>query len=63
VWVFDQSVSLSAQRKEIASRLERVFHELGADRTQRHRPDLENLVVAFGKSVSLITKKPTDDVV
>jgi Mg-chelatase subunit ChlD len=62
VWVFDQSVSLSAQRKEIASRLERVFQELGADRSQRHRPDLENLVVAFGKNVSLVTKKPTDDV-
>ena len=62
VWVFDQSVSLSAQRKEIASRLERVFQELGADRSQRHRPDLQNLVVAFGKNVSLVTKKPTDDV-
>ena len=62
VWVFDQSVSLSAQRKDIASRLERVFQELGADRSQRHRPDLQNLVVAFGKNVSLVTKKPTDDV-
>lgn len=62
VWVFDQSVSLSAQRKEIASRLGRVFQELGADRSQRHRPDLQNLVVAFGKNVSLVTKKPTDDV-
>ena len=62
VWVFDQSVSLSAQRKEIAARLERVFDELGANRTQRHRPDLQNLVVAFGKGVGLVTKKPTDDV-
>ena len=62
VWVFDQSVSLSAQRKEIASRLERVFEELGANRSQRHRPDLQNLVLAFGKDVSLVTKKPTDDV-
>jgi von Willebrand factor type A domain len=62
VWVFDQSVSLSAQRKDIASRLERVFQELGADRSQRHRPDLQNLVVAFGKNVSLVTQKPTDDV-
>lgn len=62
VWVFDQSVSLSAQRQEIASRLERVFHELGADRTARNRPDLENIVLAYGKSVSLVTRKPTDDV-
>lgn len=62
VWVFDQSVSLSAQRKEIAGRLERVFQELGADRSRANRPDLQNLVVAFGKNVSLVTKKPTDDV-
>ena len=62
VWVFDQSVSLSAQRKEIASRLERVFHELGADRTVRNRPELQNLVVAYGKAVSLVTRKPTDEV-
>lgn len=62
VWIFDQSVSLSAQRKEISSRLERVFQELGADRTARNRPDLENLVFAYGKTVSRVTRKPTDDV-
>lgn len=62
VWVFDQSVSLSAQRKEIASRLERVFHELGADRTARNRPDLQSLVLGYGKGVTLVTRKPTDDV-
>ena len=62
VWVFDQSVSLSAQRKEISSRLTRVFQELGADRTARHRPDLENLVFAYGKAVTRVTRKTTDDV-
>jgi len=62
VWVFDQSVSLSAQRKEITARLARVFDELGANRSQRHRPDLHNIVISFGKNVSLVTKKPTADV-
>jgi len=60
VWVFDQSVSLAGQRKEIASRLENVFDELGVNRSAVHRPDLKNMVVAFGKTVKLVTKA-TDD--
>jgi hypothetical protein len=59
-WVFDQSVSLAGQRKEIAARLERVFEELGVNRSAAHRPDLKNMVVAFGKTVKLVTKA-TDD--
>ena len=61
-WVFDQSVSLSAQRRQIADRLDRVFDELGANRSSGRRPDLANIVVAFGQSVSLVTPKPTDEV-
>ena len=59
-WVFDQSVSLAGQRKEIAARLERVFDELGVNRLAAHRPDLKNMVVAYGKNVTLVTKA-TDD--
>jgi hypothetical protein len=59
-WVFDQSVSLAGQRKEIAARLEKVFDELGVNRSAAHRPDLKNMVVAFGKNVKLVTKA-TDD--
>jgi hypothetical protein len=55
-------VSLSAQRQQIADRLDRVFDELGANRSSARRPDLTNMVVAFGESVSLVTPKPTDDV-
>ena len=61
-WVFDQSVSLSAQRRQIADRLDRVFDELGANRSSARRPDLTNMVVGFGESVSLVTPKPTDEV-
>jgi len=61
-WVFDQSVSLSAQRRQIAARLDRVFDELGANRSSARRPDLSNMVVAFGQSVSLITPKPIAEV-
>ena len=59
-WVFDQSVSLAGQRKEIAARLSRVFEELGVNRSAAHRPDLKNMVLAFGKNVKLVTKA-TDD--
>ena len=59
-WVFDQSVSLAGQRKEIAARLERVFDELGANRTGSRRPDLKNMVVAYGQKVTLVSKA-TDD--
>jgi len=59
-WVFDQSVSLAGQRKEIATRLERVFEELGVNRSAAHRPDLKNMVVSFGKTAKLVMKA-TDD--
>jgi hypothetical protein len=42
-WLFDRSVSLSAQRQEIAQRLQRVFEELGANRSARHRPQRPEL--------------------
>ncbi|NBW97411.1 MAG: VWA domain-containing protein [Planctomycetia bacterium] len=61
-WVFDQSVSLSAQRRQIADRLDRVFEELGANRSSARRPGLTNMVVAFGQNVTLVTKQPTDEV-
>jgi hypothetical protein len=60
-WVFDQSVSLSGQRKEIASRLERVFDELGLTSTAQANT-LFNLVYAYGKQVTPVIDKPTDDV-
>lgn len=61
-WVFDRSVSLSAQRDQIADRMDQVFNQLGAIRAVAARPDLENMVVAFGEGVSVVTKHPTDDV-
>jgi len=60
-WVFDQSVSLAGQRKEIAARLERVFDELGVT-TAANTHDLFNLVYAYGQKVTPVTPKPTRDV-
>lgn len=60
-WVFDQSVSLAGQRTEIAGRLSRVFDELGVTATGRIN-ELNNLVFAYGKQVTVITPEPTEDV-
>jgi len=60
-WLFDQSVSLAAQRKEIASRLERVFDELGVAYGGPKSKRLLNMVVGYGKNVTPITKELTSD--
>ena len=58
-WVFDQSVSLAGQRKEIASRLDRVFEELGVTGTESHGNELVNMVFAYGQKVTSVVKDPT----
>jgi hypothetical protein len=60
-WVFDQSVSLAGQRREIADRLERVFAELGVIGSEAHGNELLNLVFAFGKEVVPIIREPTQE--
>jgi hypothetical protein len=59
-WVFDQSVSLAGQRREIAARLERVFAELelvGAGRGH----DLLHLVSAYGERIMPVIDRPVPD--
>jgi len=59
-WVFDQSVSLAGQRREIASRLERVLDELKfATGNKGH--DLLHLVYAYGERVTPVIDKPVKD--
>ena len=59
-WVFDQSVSLAGQRKEISTRLGRVFDELGVgEGGGRGNAELYNLVYAFGDRVTPVIDKPT----
>ena len=59
-WVFDQSVSLAAQRQEIAARLERVFRELQVDESGTLPSGLSNLVLSYGSQVRFLVNKPTD---
>jgi len=58
-WLFDQSLSLESQRREIAERLQTVFEELGATRQSTKKPALTNMVIGFGERVSLFTDSPT----
>ena len=58
-WVFDQSVSLAGQRKEIAGRLDRVFDELGLSGAETKEHELLNLVFAYGQKVAPLVKEPT----
>ena len=60
-WVFDQSVSLAGQRKEIAGRLGRVFDELGIAAEADSDTSLTNLVFAYGQKVAKVSKEPTRD--
>jgi hypothetical protein len=58
-WLFDQSLSLESQRREIAERMQTVFEELGATRQSSNKPALTNVVIGFGDRVNVYTDKPT----
>lgn len=67
VWLFDQSPSMIRQRATVNDRFDRIYKELGVleaakmEAFKRHddKPLLTS-VVAFGKTVSQVTKQPTD---
>ena len=69
VWLFDQSGSLHRQRQEIRDRFERIYSELGiakeseASGFRRNTNDIPLLssVVGFGKTVTLFTEEPIED--
>lgn len=58
VWLFDASLSLNAQRKQIAGRLEKILGELQAD-TELY--PLRHVVCSFGKELTILIKDPTQD--
>lgn len=68
VWMFDQSGSLARQRQAINDRFDRIYEELGvieaagnpAFAKHEDKPLLTS-VVAFGKEVTMLTPKETDN--
>jgi hypothetical protein len=67
VWLFDQSPSMIRQRSSVNERFDRIYKELGVleaakmEAFKKHddKPLLTS-VVAFGKTVTPMTKNPTD---
>lgn len=69
VWLFDQSLSMQAQRELVADRFERIYEELEAIRAKgnkafenHHGTPLLSAVMAFGQEVSFPVGEPTDNV-
>jgi len=68
VWMFDQSGSLARQRAAINDRFDRIYEELGvieasgnpAFAKHESKPLLTS-IVAFGKKLTLLTEKETDN--
>ena len=69
VWLFDRSISMEMQRKEVVSRMDRIYEELGvieakgneAFKNHADKPLLSS-VISFGRTVDVLVEKPTDDV-
>lgn len=66
VWLFDQSASLTRQRKEINERLSRIYEELGIVQSEElsatsNRQPLLTAVLAFGEKPVWMIRKPTAD--
>ncbi|EMI20416.1 hypothetical protein RMSM_02654 [Rhodopirellula maiorica SM1] len=69
VWLFDQSGSLHRQRQEIRDRFQRIYSELGIAKEskaagfRRNTNDspLLSSVIGFGKTVTLFTEEPVED--
>lgn len=59
VWVFDQSLSMKDDQKEIRERLEKVYEELGLSSTTKEDA-LSTAVVSFGKDFAVHTQRPTN---
>jgi len=60
VWLLDASESLRTRREQVIGRFDRVYQEIGE--LGEHDSDaLLTSVVGFGKTATLMTKKPTAD--
>lgn len=57
-WVFDRSLSLAAQRTEIAARIDGILTQVTSNVIDTGPHDLNHIVLAFGESVSVLTPRP-----
>lgn len=68
VWLFDSSISMDKQRKEIRERFEKIYEELGIveqEQTRRgksinHDASLLTSIISYGMDVKFLIDRPTD---
>lgn len=58
VWLFDASLSLNAQRTQIADRLEKILSELNSDKELN---PIHHVVCGFGSKLNYFIKEPSND--
>jgi hypothetical protein len=58
VWLFDASLSLNAQRQQIAGRLEKILAEI---KGEEDIYPVRHVVCGFGEKLDMLIKEPTDD--
>lgn len=67
-WLFDSSISMDKQRKEIRERFEKIYEELGiVEQEQKrrgksinHNASLLTSIISYGMDVKFLTDRPTD---
>lgn len=57
IWLFDASISLSNQRKEIKNRISKILLEINDSSLGTKK--IEHSVCSFGKTLNIISKQPT----
>jgi hypothetical protein len=57
-WIFDRSLSLAAQRTEIATRIDGILAQVASNAIDTGPHELNHIVLAFGESVSVLTPRP-----
>ena len=57
IWLFDASISLSNQRKQIKDRIAKILSEINDSSFGTKK--IEHSICSFGKTLSIISKQPT----
>ena len=61
VWLFDESGSLNARRKQIADRFENIYQQLGLMDVDSQEA-LKTGIIGYGQNVHVLQKEPTSNV-
>lgn len=60
IWLFDASVSLSQQRKNIADRFDKIIEEI--NQSENIVKKIQHTICSFGSALSVLNEIPTDNI-